>query len=469
MRSRYAFLLAVALLVPSLTFAIKFPDVSSTYPHAADVENLSEMGIIGGNPDGTFKPYDPVNRAAMLKMLYLAANKAPGQSGGCFSDVQPGSWYEFIVCDAAKNGYVQGYDGKLFKPGQAVTRAEAIKMALVVFGIPEADLGLTVNMYADITPTDWHARYVHTALANGILPIPGQEGPQFFPGKLLERGEAAAYVWSAMHAELRAQPAQSSSSSVSSEATGQLSSAEAEIQRRAEASKRINEQEEAALRKAQESTRNVAVPFTDQRTFSGTETFSYKFSTTSTITVDIATNITDAAYGNITCRLYQLNASGFSQWYHLGFQENQRCVIRAALSPGNWRLELTPEKSAAPFSVSVQRVSGDGNDGFSQAVPIKINQVITADMGIGDLEDWYKFSVPKDADTMAFGGQKLLVRVTSTDPITCIIYPQDDVDQFGFVGPECGLAYLYPGGTYMVGVRHSLPLGTKQAYSIIIR
>src|SRR3989338_2945910 len=140
-----------ALLTPTAMAA--FPDVPALYVHAHAVERLTAMSVINGNPDGTFRPHDPVNRAAMLAMLYRAAKKTPEKVGGCFPDVAVGSWYEFVVCDAAKHGYVQGYtaaDGtKTFKPAQAVTRAEAIKLTLVIMGIAEADLSVSVAMYGD--------------------------------------------------------------------------------------------------------------------------------------------------------------------------------------------------------------------------------------------------------------------------------------------------------------------------------
>jgi len=223
MRRFSSAMLAIVLLFPASGFAVSFPDVPATHVHEHAIERLTAMSVITGNPDpssplgtgSTFNPDDPINRAAMLAMLYRAAKKTPEKVGGCFPDVQEGSWYEFTVCDAAKDGYVQGYsaaDGKkTFKPGQPVTRAEAIKLTLVILGIPEADLSRVVNMYGDIGASDWHARYIHTALAHHILPISGQDGDAFHPGQMLERGEAAAYIWNALEAT-SALPASSSSS-----------------------------------------------------------------------------------------------------------------------------------------------------------------------------------------------------------------------------------------------------------------
>ena len=100
---RYLRSLSVAALavIPLAVSAISFPDVPSNYPHKAAIEALADRGVIGGNPDGTFAPHNPVDRASILKMLYKAANITPDLSKvKCMSDVAAGSWYETFVCDA---------------------------------------------------------------------------------------------------------------------------------------------------------------------------------------------------------------------------------------------------------------------------------------------------------------------------------------------------------------------------------
>lgn len=466
----------ILLLMPFVADAAAFSDVPSGYAHERAIERLSEIGVIGGNPDGTFRPRDPVNRAAMLAMLYRAAKKTPEKTGGCFPDVQDGSWYESTVCDAAKKGYVQGYAGSdgrnTFKPGQPVTRAEAIKLTLVIMNIPEADLSSNVAMYDDVAAADWHARYVHTALAHAVLPIPGQERPDFSPGTILERGEAAAYVWNALEAS---HSLPSSSASSDSTATSPVqdeaasASALSEIEKRAAAALRTIAQEEAALKRIQENTRDVISPFSDRGTFDGKLPFSYRFRVSDPAMVGITATITDWTMGAVTCRLYHLGRSGFSQEYYLGFEDGKNCVIHAALSPGNWRLELTPAVLSAPFSVNVRQITGDGNDGFSQAEILPIGQVRTNELGAGDLEDWFTFTVPKDAETIANGGREMTLSIASVLHPGCVIYPLDDVDVYGFRSPDCEHKYLYPPGIYMVSIRHAQPISVRQTYTIQIK
>ncbi len=472
MRTRLSVVLTLSLLIVSFpVFALRFPDVSSKYPHRQAIEKLTDAGVISGNPDGTFRPTDPVNRAAMLKMLYIAAKIEPEKVGGCFSDIAIDSWYEFYVCDAYGKGFVKGYDGGVFKPGQPVTRAEALKLAVVVFGIPEADLNAQVKMYTDVSASDWFAGYVHTALVEKILPIPGQDGELYHPAQIMERGEAAAYIWNAMAAHSLAR-SRASSSVIVSETPGDsnaASSAMTELEKRAAAALRVIEQERKAMEHAQANTKNVTVPFSDKNTFDGKTPFSYEFSVTSAMVVDIQTAITEWNNGSLTCRLYHLGRSGFSQEYYLGFQDGKNCIIRAALSPGNWRLQLEPEKLAPMYSVSVKTTTGDGNDGFSQAATLPLGKARSDSLDTGDLEDWFTFTVPKNPTVAEDVGRQMVLEVSSADPVGCLIYPLDDVDQYGFKGPECGFRYTYPPGTYMASVRHGVPLSVRESYSIQIK
>jgi hypothetical protein len=78
------------------------------------------------------------------------------------------------------------------------------------------------------------------------------------------------------------------------------------------------------------------------------------------------------------------------------------------------------------------------------ALTITLGSAQTADLGIGDLYDWYTFSVPAERNGTVF--------VSSSERLACVIYTPSSVDQFGFAGPECGVEYNFASGTYTVGI-----------------
>lgn len=462
----------VTFLAPTLAGAVRFPDVPATYPHREAVEQLSDMDVISGNPDGTFRPTDPVNRAAMLKMLYLAAKRFPERAGGCFPDVASKSWYENYVCDAVLQGFVKGYDNpdgtKSFNPGRPVTRAEAIKMTLAVLGIAEADMEVDVNMYSDVAATDWFARYVHTALAVKLLPIPGQEGPQFAPHTLLERGQAAAYIWNGLQAQVVARLTEvlKNEEVKAQEAEEKVLT---ELEKKTQATLKVLQHEEDALKKAKENSQSVTAPFGDTRTTSGKSPFAYEFIVTDSQTLAIDVTVLSPSTSGASCRLYHLGKSGFSQEYYLGFEEGLHCTLRVAVSPGNWQLQVLPKAADTKYTVLAKNITGDGNDGFAQAKILQIGNSRTDLLGEGDLEDWFTFAVLADTKTVEAGGRELLIRAIGNTLLGCLVYPMADVDLFGFKGPECGRKYLFPPGNYMVGVRHTGLAGVAQPYTIEVK
>ncbi|QQR84248.1 S-layer homology domain-containing protein [Candidatus Peregrinibacteria bacterium] len=121
-----------------------FSDVPTTHPYADDIAELKALGVLQGNPDGTYRPSDTLNRAEMTKILAEAAIKKFGMSEdtfdpyaarSCFPDVPAQIWFTKYVCFAEEHGWVQGYSDGTFRPNRAVSHAEGIKIAFKAFGI----------------------------------------------------------------------------------------------------------------------------------------------------------------------------------------------------------------------------------------------------------------------------------------------------------------------------------------------
>ena len=447
-RSVLAVLVAFPLTVGTAAASIFFPDVPVSYVHYQAIEALVNAGVIDGNPDGTFQPEQSVNRAAFLKMLYKAKGKVPDPSSvRCFRDVIPESWYESFVCDAAANGFVNGYPDGNFRPAQEVNRVEALKMIMTVFGIDVQEISSEakdVVKFVDVSTSAWYTKYLYAAYVKRILPIPGQEGARFFPESALLRGEAAAYIYNALNVELF--DSRSSSSHASSE---QVSSGESE-----RAQSEGSEQSSSAANEL-----SVSFPFETSGKFDEKKPFSYVFDIDTPTTA--FTEIT-ASTGKVSCRLYLLEESGFSDEYFLGHQEGDSCFLQTALNAGSYQLQLQPTVAEATFTVSSAVKQGDGNDGFREANRLYKRTPQTAVLELDDLDDWYSFVVPSE--------ESLTVEVTNPLEISCLVYAMADVDLFGFSGPECGKSYSYPPGTYYVAVSRAVASKlSRKTYTVQLR
>lgn len=456
---RHPLIIASLMALPVLAFAASFTDVPSTHPHREAIEKLADAGVISGNPDGTFRPGDPVNRAAILKMLYLAGGlEASGKASAkqCFPDVPADSWFATYVCDAAARGFVKGYaDGK-FWPGRPVSRAEALKLTVAVLGIPMRDPLASSHLYTDVAASDWFAVYVRSALAASILPIPGQMDSVLHPSWPLERGEAAAYIWNAKNKV----PLTSASSAASSTESAVTSSASG---RASSASKSASSAEADRIL-------NVKMPFAESAQFSGKKTVSYRFTVTATTLFEGTVQLRGSDTGALTCSLYQIASDGFTSKYYLGLQEGGNCYLRASLDPGDYQLQLAPTVADTWYVLDAKiGTTTDGNDGFAQAKILSTGSVKVDLLDANDLADYYTFTVVSDTTAINTGGKLMTVKVLSTPFTDCLIYPLANVDLFGFSGPECGKQYLFPGGTYVVVIRHPAPRAGKITYTIQVQ
>lgn len=453
--------LSIAFGMSSVAIAASvFPDVPQGHLFQEAVEELVRAQVINGNPDGTFQPEESVNRAAMLKMLYKAKGKTPDPlSVRCFPDVEIGSWYEPFVCDAAARKYVNGYANGTFRPNDAVNKVEALKMITTVFDIPLeviTDDNREIVNFADVSLSAWYTQYLLTAYNTRVLPIPGQTGAHFGPQDSLKRGEAAAYIYNALHADLMVQRNQGQSSYSREARSSSYSSAAVDTTSPTDTS--TSDTDDSDSNDSVTGVMEESLPFDRSGKFVLKQSVSYKFEVSSAKTVKIDANLQSGQPGGITCRLYLVEDSGFSDEYFLGFEEGKNCHINATLNPGTYQVQVQPSQKDTTFMVKAVEGTGDGNDGFRNARQLDANAERTDILGASDLEDWYTFSLTSQ--------QHLTVNVANPTELRCIVYAMSDVDLASFSGPQCNQGFVYPPGTYYVAIGRKAPLNAQQTYTI---
>lgn len=187
------------------TAAAQFSDVSPSNWAYDYITSLVDMGVVSGNPDGTFRPDNSLNRAEMAKIAVNVAKlsgviASDDMSGAtAFKDVPADQWFYSYVSIASKNKIFEGYrdaQGNLtgvFGPGNTVNRAEASKVLLLSAGVPEM---LTPGApFMDVASTDWFYPYVTSAynwsILDGYKTAEGKLTGYFGPGDPVTRGQIA--------------------------------------------------------------------------------------------------------------------------------------------------------------------------------------------------------------------------------------------------------------------------------------
>jgi hypothetical protein len=122
--------MALALLAafPSAANAQRFDDVLPSNTAYAAIESLASRGVISGGKDGLFRPNDALARAQAAKILVGWKGLTPASSTKrTFTDLD--ATYRAYVETAAAQGWVRGYSTGAFKPYNSLTREQ---MAIIV-------------------------------------------------------------------------------------------------------------------------------------------------------------------------------------------------------------------------------------------------------------------------------------------------------------------------------------------------
>lgn len=110
-----------------------FTDVAPDHVFYNAVFSLKNGGIVQGYADGTFKPLNQINRAEFAKIVIAAV--APNATGSnCFSDVK-NEWFAPYVCYAKQNNIIGGYPDGTFKPGSNINLAEGLKIVMLALKV----------------------------------------------------------------------------------------------------------------------------------------------------------------------------------------------------------------------------------------------------------------------------------------------------------------------------------------------
>ncbi len=101
-----------------------FVDVATNNPFYKEITWLAAKGVTTGYPDGTFRPYDSVNRDAMAAFMYRMKGKpawtAPTKSP--FSDVTPSTQFYKEITWLAATRITTGYPDGTYRPRNPVNR-----------------------------------------------------------------------------------------------------------------------------------------------------------------------------------------------------------------------------------------------------------------------------------------------------------------------------------------------------------
>ena len=162
MKKVLSFVLVLSLVLGSfsMAFAAAPTDVVGKSCETA-VQALSDLGVVSGYTDGTYKPENPVNRAEAAKLVISALGLeayAAGITSTSFTDLDGFGWAVGYIGYANQLGLVKGVGNNKFNPAGPVTYEQWATMLVRALGYTD-----------EVLPGTWPANYMIKAQSLGIM------------------------------------------------------------------------------------------------------------------------------------------------------------------------------------------------------------------------------------------------------------------------------------------------------------
>jgi hypothetical protein len=201
--------------IPPTPCTVAFSDVPAGSTFYSYIRCLACRGIVGGYPDGTFRPNNDVTRGQLSKIISNAAGFSDAQPNQIFQDVPVGSTFQVYIGRLAARGYISGYQcggagepcvppGNLpyFRPGSNASRGQISKIVSNAAGFNDPP---GAQMFQDVAPGSAFYDYIQRLALRGVISgyqcggagepcVPPGNLPYFRPNANVTRGQAAKIV-----------------------------------------------------------------------------------------------------------------------------------------------------------------------------------------------------------------------------------------------------------------------------------
>lgn len=192
LKRRFLILSFVLLFITSISFANpSFSDISNHWAETY-INYLASGNIIGGFPDGTFKPNQTLTRAEVSAMLVnqLGLN----QESANFPDVSSSHWANSFIGAVVSEGIMSGYPDGTFKPNNPMTRAEVSSVISSAYNMVQSSIN---SPFSDVGQSHWAFSSIMSLVDNYITS--GYPDGTFKPNNSVTRAEFSVFIAKAIN------------------------------------------------------------------------------------------------------------------------------------------------------------------------------------------------------------------------------------------------------------------------------
>lgn len=172
-----------------------FWDIDDAEWAAEAILALADKGIIHGKEENVFKPNDAVTREEFIKILIGAMNLSDERYINHFEDVNSSDWFCSWVNIAYENGVCQGIGRNCFGVGSQITRQDMVVMLNNALRMK----GKTLPDIENLTFLDKNeiAEYARIPVSNMVYigAVNGVSDTEFEPLGIANRAQAASIIY----------------------------------------------------------------------------------------------------------------------------------------------------------------------------------------------------------------------------------------------------------------------------------
>ncbi|MEA5578807.1 S-layer homology domain-containing protein [Anabaena sp. UHCC 0451] len=188
--------LAATADTPSQIISTSFSDLDGHWA-VAFVEALVNKGFISGFPDGSFQPATPITRAQYAALITKTFLLSASSNLNKFKDVRTDFWAASAIANAADAGFLSGFPDGTFRPGQNLTKVQAI--VSIVNGLKFSGSNPNgLNVYSDRAQIPSYAINAVTVATQKLLILNYPQLELLEPLREITRAEVAALIYQAL-------------------------------------------------------------------------------------------------------------------------------------------------------------------------------------------------------------------------------------------------------------------------------
>lgn len=164
----------------------------------AYVDALANRNYIGGFPDGTFRPNTFITRAQFAAIAAKALNLPAASNSRIFVDVPSSFWGAGAIAAVSNAGLVGGFPDGTFRPNDQITRAQALVILTKALKTTNPDLA-GLNRYGDLAAVPEWAKDSIARAANAGIIVNFPSATLIEPNRVSTRGEVAALMYQTLY------------------------------------------------------------------------------------------------------------------------------------------------------------------------------------------------------------------------------------------------------------------------------